>query len=508
MEVFIQVLYDYLQVITDRSTMVTNRKIDHEQLMEILRQLRTENSDNQQYEVKTAAGGFPETAVETMSAFSNTPGGGILIFGVDENIGFAVVGVYDPKDCQQTLADYAKNGFSAPIDLTSGLVTIDDRNIVWAEILEADRTLKPVKIKKNKRAYVRQYDGDFALSEQEEQMFVAGRGKSHYDEDTVPHTNAEDLDSGLVSAFVANRKQKSTTLAKMSDADVLLRCGVVGHSGELTIAGLVSLGIYPQQHLPNYSIKTSVQRPSRQTGRVRATNVHSFDGPIPTMLHETVQWVIANSEELVLDLPDGSVRNVREYLPIVMRELIANSLIHRDLSPMSMIQNISLTIQDERLVLSNPGGLYGLHVDELGHTGSKTRNSRIADICQYVLAPDGANVIEKLGSGIPKVLGELEAFDMPQPRFIDGGIYFTVILESVLAKDDAGKVEGNAHESTRLILTALQGRSRSKAEMQQITGLTYGKTKYAVEKLLRERKIYKIGKDKSPNTVYALFLDE
>jgi ATP-dependent DNA helicase RecG len=488
--------------------MVTDKMFGRKQLMDILQKLRAEKSDNQRYEVKTAAGGFPMTAVKTMCAFSNTPGGGMLIFGVDENSGFSVVGVYDPKNCQQTLADYAKNGFNNPVDLTSGLVVIDGKNVVWADIQEADRTLKPIKIKRSRRAYIRQYDGDFALSEQEEQMFVSNRGQSHFDEDTVLHTSTGDLNDELVSAFIANRKQKSTTLAKMSDADVLLRCGVVSHSGELTKAGLVSLGVYPQQHLPNYSIKASVQKLSRQTGRVRATNTHSFDGPIPIMLYEAVQWVTANSEELVLDLPDGSVKNVREYLPVVMRELIANSLIHRDISPLSMIQDISLVIEDDRLIISNPGGLYGLHVDELGRTGSKARNSRIADICQYVLAPDGANVIEKLGSGIPKVMGELKALDMPQPRFIDGGIYFTVILKSVLAEKRVNETNGTSNGGTKLVLAALQECSRSKTEIQQLTGMTYGKTKYAIEKLLRERKIYKIGKEKSPNSMYALTSDE
>ncbi|MGV8082221.1 MAG: ATP-binding protein [Coriobacteriia bacterium] len=488
--------------------MVTNKKLSQKQLLKILEQLRTEKSDNQYYEVKTAAGGFPETAVETICAFSNTPGGGMLILGVDENHDFMIVGVYDPKDCQQTLADYAKNGFNIPVDLNSGLIVVDGKRVVWAEIGEADKTIKPVKIRKGKRAFIRQYDGNFTLSEQEEQMFVSARGQSRFDEDTVPGTSADDLNKELTEAYIANRKSKSTTLAKMSDDEVLLRCGVVGRSGELSKAGLVCLGVYPQQYLPNYTIKASVQKLSRQTGRVRATSIHSFDGPIPTMLYEAVRWVTDNSEELVLDLPDGSVRNVREYPPIVMRELIANSLIHRDLSPMSMIQEISLIIEDDRLIISNPGGLYGLHVDELGHTGSKTRNSRIADISQYVLAPDGSNVIEKLGSGIPKVIDELTVLDMPQPRFIDGGIYFTVILNSVLAKKPTPQTADTRATNTDLVLAVLREGPKSKSEIQQATNLTYGKTKYAVEKLLEERRIYRIGKDRSPHTVYAPIVDE
>jgi len=207
----------------------------------------------------------------------------------------------------------------------------------------------------------------------------------------------------------------------MSGDEVLLRSGVLSPTGKLTKAGLLTMGIYPQQFLPNYTIKAGVQRRSKQNDRIRAVNVRSFDGPIPAMLDDAVKWVSENCDELTLDLPNGHVRNVKTYPPVAARELIANSLIHRELSPMSMIQTISLIIEDDRLVISNPGGLYGLHVNELGRTGSRTRNTRIADICQYLQTGDGTNIIERLGSGIPKVKAELTELAMPEPVFIDGG---------------------------------------------------------------------------------------
>ena len=79
-----------------------------------------------------------------------------------------------------------------------------------------------------------------------------------------------------------------------------------------------------------------------------------------------------------------------EYPGITCRELVANALIHRDLSPVSMIEAITLKIDDDCLILSNPGGLFGLSVNELGQSASRTRNTRLAEICQYVPAADNS----------------------------------------------------------------------------------------------------------------------
>jgi hypothetical protein len=55
--------------------------------------LRGEGSDTAEVEVKRASRGFPESVEPTLSAFANTPGGGIVIFGLDEDAGFTAAGV-------------------------------------------------------------------------------------------------------------------------------------------------------------------------------------------------------------------------------------------------------------------------------------------------------------------------------------------------------------------------------------------------------------------------------
>ena len=494
--------------------------MDINKLNEVISLLRNENSDNQYYEVKAAAKGFPQNLRETISAFANTPGGGVLVLGLDENNNFEISGVYDSKECQQALAAYAKKEFRTLVSIKTTLIVIGEKKVVWAEVTEADKTQKPVKLKGNGKSYIRLYDGDYELSEEEEQLFIAHRGSSHFDTEIVPSSSLSDLDETLTKSYITNRKEHSRALRKMPDDELLFRTGIMDKNGALTKAGVAALGKYPQQFFPNFSIKVSVRKRKRRAERVRAINVNSIDGPIPMMLEEAVKWVANNSDELSWQMPNGHVSTVREYPLASIRELISNALIHRDLNPLSMFQSITLTMEEDRLILSNPGGLYGLTIRELGHTESKTRNARLAEICQYVRGEDGYNVIEKLGSGIPFIMRELASLNMPAATFIDGGIYFTAVLKSAEyqpgfhTSSSSGSAEyskplqedplPHTPKNEGLIVAALSESALSRKELEIKTELTVSQVRYMLKKLIEEGKIYKTKEGSSPASKYAL----
>jgi ATP-dependent DNA helicase RecG len=74
------------------------------ELNDLLNALRHAGTDVTHVEVKLAAAELPKRLWETISAFSNTPQGGVLILGVSEQSGFSVVGVSHPGKLQQDLA--------------------------------------------------------------------------------------------------------------------------------------------------------------------------------------------------------------------------------------------------------------------------------------------------------------------------------------------------------------------------------------------------------------------
>jgi len=459
------------------------------------------------YEAKAAMTNFPASAAKTLCAFANMPGGGTIMFGVDEKSNFAISGVYDARNCQKTLANYAQKEYSLPIIVDISMVTIDGKNVVVGVVHEVNKSLKPIRYKKTGASYIRQYDSDFELSSIEEKLFEINQGVVHYDEEPVPGTKLSDLNNDLVKGYIANRKKHSDVLDKLSDEDVLLRTGVLFNTGELSTAGVMALGVYPQQYFPNYTIKASARKKSKTDSRIRAVNVRSFDGPVPTMLASAGRWIFSNSDEYTYDLDDGNVKNIGEYPLVTCRELIANALIHRDLSPVAMIETISLIIEDDRLVMSNPGGLFGLSVNDLGKSASRTRNTRLAEICQYVPTDDGVNVIEKLGSGVVKMYEEQDRYEFKRPTFIDGEIYFTAILQRGVLLEREKAATKQISNADKILLSLSKG-DLSHSEIELRTLLTKSQVRYALEKLIEENRIVRIGKARDTKSKYRLVGDE
>jgi ATP-dependent DNA helicase RecG len=411
-----------------------------DELATLVADLRHEGSDTADVEVKRAAGGFPESTLPTVSAFANTPGGGMIIFGLDEGSGFTAVGVYDPAACKATLATKARQALDPPVTFEAWDLTFEGAPVLVAKIHEQPAHGKPCRVISSGKAYLRSYDGDYELSQVEEQAFVANRSTPVFDQQPVPGTATSDLRPDLLAAYLASCRASSTALAALSDDDVLYRTGVTtGADRAISLAGLLALGIYPQQHVPNCVIQASVAPRGGDPTGTRAADARRFDGPIPLMLDEALRWVQRNTRTRVRFGIDGQVRDEPEFPIEAVRELLSNALIHRDLGPYALTQAITLKLDERQLVLSNPGGLWGITVDRLGKTGvTSARNGHLLRICQNVRSTEGNRVVEALASGIPAVLASLRDAGMVPPSFHDQGISFTVAVpnHALLAVDD------------------------------------------------------------------------
>ena len=141
---------------------------------------------------------------ETLSAFSNVAGGGVIILGLDESREFEITGVADSKKIQQDLASRCSE-MEPPVRAVIELHALDGKTLVVAEVPEVGIDQKPCFYPPaglTNGSFTRVADGDRKLSPYEVQMLLASRGQPREDERPVPEARVEDLDPELVAGLL------------------------------------------------------------------------------------------------------------------------------------------------------------------------------------------------------------------------------------------------------------------------------------------------------------------
>lgn len=392
-------------------------------LLGALAVLELRGGDTTSIEAKTFSEYTPEQLGPTLSAFANKPGGGTILLGVSERDGISVVGVDDVDDLLKRTANQARNGFRPPIRVDVRAIDLDGKTIGVVNVEGADVNEKPVRWLKDKKAYLRQYDGDYQMSPSEEQMLVLRHHRPNADAQAVPGSSLRDLDPNLVTRYLSSVRETTPRLVNDSDEAVLFFTGVVAdrESEELSVAGLYALGEYPQRLLPHLTLTAAVEG----SGDVRAVNRRDFTGSLPVILDDVLEWVRGNVESRQLVTRDGDGLTDYAVPLLAAREVVANALVHRDLSEASRGKGIDLRITRDGFRLTNPGGLWGITVDRLGFGDHPAVNERLYQICRNVEGRSG-RVIEAMGTGIREVRRSLREAGMAEPRFYDNGVSFTV----------------------------------------------------------------------------------
>ena len=415
--------------------------VDLTDLTEALARLALEGGDCLEIEAKTFSEYSRNALGPPLSAFANLPGGGTILLGVGEDP-VSVVGVQDPHELQQALISQARQGFSTEIAVDTHAITVEGKTVVAANVQEVPVNSKPCRWRETGAAYLRQYDGDYRMSQQEEQQLLLRHQRPRQDSVAVPGTSIDSLDNDLVQRFLRAVRAGSTALGGQSDTEVLLNLNILTEDGEATRAGLYALGRYPQRQFPGLSITAAV---TDTNDAVRATDRLTIAGPLPQMLADAVDWVARTTQTRIQFGDDGHGRDVHEFPLVAVRELIANALVHRDLSEPALSKGIEIRLLHDRLVISSPGGLWGLSVDQLGtRDGKSAVNEHLYTICTFATDHEGRRVIEGLGSGIREVRRALREADMEPVRFQDTGVRFTALLprSALLSPEDLTWLSG------------------------------------------------------------------
>ena len=470
-------------------------------LNSIVEKLRRERGDKFDIEVKSAGGGLSPSLNSTICAMANLPGGGLIILGLDEENNFQPVALGDIQALKQGLVGKSRACFP-PVKLEfmdQDDSKVDGQDVVVASVTEADRTHKPVRVSDSGKSYLRDWDGDFEMSPLEEQGFQSLR--NHPDSDRKPVENAtkDDLDPELLADYEQTVRTSDTRgLGRFSGDELLHRAGVTTDAdGTPSVAGLLALGKQPQQFFPRFGVQLAKVSPLGEDS-YRGENVKTLTGPIPLILDESLEWARINFKKNFVTLPDGSTIDKYEYPLDAFREIIANALVHRDLADWSQGDIVEVRLHPDRLVVTNPGGLFGITVDRLGRPDTTSaRNARLVEILKNTHTPTGKRVVETLSSGMPIIFKAVAAAGMEPPRFRNTDIRFTVILHglnpALVAQTQVAPNLGRGKDKATAIKNSLQGGAKTIPQLRSDLGLSRASIRYNLSALIAAGEVEESG---------------
>ncbi|GEE00735.1 transcriptional regulator [Gordonia spumicola] len=409
--------------------------------------MRRANTDLPRIEVKAGGGGVGKSLLPTISAFSNSPGGGVVILGLDEKAGFTPTPGFDAQAAMDALVEIVRprKHTETPGPLTPRPSMVVDRlefegaDLVVAEVAEIAAAAKPCFVTaqgKENGSYTRIGEGDHRLDTYEVFQMSTLTVPSSADRVPVSGARIDDLNKEAISRTLHRLRTNRPRVLDgvVSDREALERIGVVDRdTGIPTLAGLLALGRFPQQFFPQLMISFAAYPGADKTDVVgvdRMTDRAVLEGAIPDMVDDAVAVVIRNLRVRRVSAGVGA-EDVPEIPVDAMREAIVNAVMHRDYSEMARGDQVRLELYPDRLEVHSPGVLWGGRgIEALYGGGSWSRNQTLARLLTDVpFADRDESVGENAGSGIRRMYGEMTRSGLPAPRFVTTTSSFTTTLD-------------------------------------------------------------------------------
>jgi predicted HTH transcriptional regulator len=205
----------------------------------------------------------------------------------------------------------------------------------------------------------------------------------------------------------------------------------INKSPHITVAGWLCFATDPQsiRQFRNAYIEFQIFK-----GTARDNPIRKYDikGSLPSQIKQSINLLQQNV--WLIPRIEGAIRkDIPAYSDAILREIITNSLVHRDYRKMH--QPIKISMFDNRIEIENPGGLMpGLTTLNLIHKRD-WRNPLLAELMKKF------GFGEMDGQGIDRLYAMSISIKVPPPMFIDQQNSFTVMLSAPKAYEDFSSQE-------------------------------------------------------------------
>jgi len=361
---------------------------------------------------------------EHLSALANFPGGGFLVYGVNDAGDLNGVNSAEIEAIVNTLANIGRESLDPPISLDYATEYYEGIPLLIVHVAESD--IKPVHIRGKglDDAFIRSAGTTRKASRSEVGTFMLNsrmpcweelRATTLLSEDellnklsiepilkmldrTLPTTQDERLGWAQAEGFVS---------LEPSGGGYITNLGAIAASNQLSQFSDISR---KSLRVIVYNGTNEVALKLEQEGS--KGYAIGFQGILKFVTNQLPQSEIIH---------DALRVKLTVYPEIALRELIANALIHQDFSVTGAGPMVK--IFDDRIEISNPGGILpSKQLNRLIGTQPESRNERLARAFRRY------KICEEQGSGLLKAGIQIELYGLPPIKFESNANFFKVTL--------------------------------------------------------------------------------
>jgi ATP-dependent DNA helicase RecG len=413
--------------------------MNHEQLANFLNELIQLPAENGWVEFKVA-NHDPQHLGEIISGLANTANlegkaHGYLVYGVDD-ISHKIVGTsFVPakvKHGNAELINWLTQRLNPKITMDVHHLLIDGKSVVMFEIPAA--TDRPVSFSQTEYVRIGSYNRKLNEFPEKERQIWSNINRKSFEKNIASSnlTSDEILDLIDYAQYFTSTSQKLPTeksgILERLEQDKLIR-------KSRGLYGVTNLGaILWARNLSSFeSVKRKVVRVIiyKDKDKIDTLKEEGFNQGYAISFPSIIKYIndqVPSNEEI-----QKAVRMERKMYPdIAIRELVANALIHQDLSEIGTGPMVE--IFKDRIEISNPGAPL-ISTDRFIDHSPQSRNEDSAAFMRRI------NFCEERGSGIDKVIKSVEVFQLPAPEFANETNFTKVTLFSHRGLDNMDKAD-------------------------------------------------------------------
>lgn len=333
-------------------------------------------------------------------AFSNTVGGKIFI-GVDDDGVIVGLKVEDIQRINQLLSNTASQNVRPAINPLTEIYTIGGKRILVVDVAKGSN--KPYQDKNGVIWVKNGSDKRRATAREEIQRLFQESGMVHADTIPAGGMTITDLDMPYFTAFFQKRYGKSIEDQQVPLEQLITNLNL-GKDGILNITGALLFSNTPEIRLPSYIVKAAAF-PGTSIATQEYIDSRDITGKLSNIFQQTIGFLMDNTRQIQGE--HGINSPGKPEIPrIVLEELVANALVHRDYFVSAPVR---MFVFSDRIEIISPGHLpNNLTVENIKAGNSNTRNPVLASFAYQILPYRG------FGSGIIRALKHY-----PDIEFID-----------------------------------------------------------------------------------------